>query len=204
MTTLLISARIIVPITLPVVAIALITRIGDPVFGRYETWKLLASAVALFLVISLAATWGGSFGLGISSGALTRQVLVAFGVFVLTVGALSRPPPAMVAVSAFALVIAAFVEEYVFRWMIPRRLTSAFSEAGVRPRLSTVVGFVIAQFVFVVCHFFPATHDAYNWPGVGRLFSAGIMYGLVVVSSGLGVAAGVHAAMNFTLLIFPK
>jgi hypothetical protein len=106
--------------------------------------------------------------------------------------------------TAFALIAviayAAWVEELVFRRILPRAFTTAFESGGVR---WTPGGVVTSQLLFAACHFVPGLRhqDGLGWVSLMRLFAGGLLFAAVVSRSGLAIGALLHAELNLRAVL---
>lgn len=131
-----------------------------------------------------------------SLGRHATAVLALFAAIAVLIGA---PLESVIALAAVGILIPAFVEEYVFRGIIPHALNALLLDCRVGRRSARIAAVVLAQAVFAACHFVSASTRAAGWTEGARLFVGGLLYSNVVAASGIGTAAAVHATMNLTL-----
>lgn len=97
------------------------------------------------------------------------------------------------------LACAAFVEEMVFRVMLPRKLVEIFS--GLNRVRAVAVAIVLSQGTFAAAHFTvgaPGASDALRFV---QLLSSGLALWAIVQVLGVTVAASIHTIVNvFSIL----
>jgi membrane protease YdiL (CAAX protease family) len=129
------------------------------------------------------------------------ETLVALGFFVVAASALSGTPPTAAPEVATAVLVAALAEEVVFRVALPAELARVLDGPGARISHGRFVAIVLAQAAFAMSHVVTAGRlVAPSVQGPMGLFTAGVLYSIVVAAYGVGLAAGTHATLNFTLM----
>lgn len=124
--------------------------------------------------------------------------LIAFGFFAGAALLLTGQPDFARSAMHLSILVAAAVEEWIFRWLLPWRLAISLTDGGHSNRIVLVGASVLAQIVFVACHFV-GTQGAREPYFIAALFTAGLLYAGIVGTAGLGVAVAVHATMNLML-----
>jgi membrane protease YdiL (CAAX protease family) len=97
-----------------------------------------------------------------------------------------------------SVVIAAFVEELVYRVIAPSRIAAAMRRSGLSRGRSRFVAGLFAQVLFSLSHILAAPPGS---PGIPpeellRLFVSGTFYLALVGSGGFWLAAAMHALSN--------
>jgi hypothetical protein len=130
---------------------------------------------------------------------LTALVTTVAGVFVAArSGLVGSPSTPVVLIGVVAY--AAWIEELVFRRLLPRAFSGALGPHRVR---STTVGVVASQLLFAAAHFLPGLQNQ-NDLGVAsltRLFLGGLLFAAVVSRSGLAIGALLHAELNLRAML---
>ena len=131
-----------------------------------------------------------------------RVVITGFAVFVCLTVLLGGHRQPFDIVTLLAVFGGALAEETVFR----RLLTEALGQELHRLMRSTrahVASVAVAAATFAGVHDHALAMDdmARSLPEFGRLFAAGVLYTVLVARAGLALAAGVHAALNYDLLV---
>lgn len=94
-----------------------------------------------------------------------------------------------------AIIVAAAVEEYVFRWVLPRRFFASLAATRISERHRVGISWVMAQMIFAACHFV-APGTLFSLSYAARLFVSGLLYSNLVAKLGVFAAIAVHSAMN--------
>jgi len=96
--------------------------------------------------------------------------------------------------------LGALAEEVVFRVIVPRGIASAVSN-GARHSRSLIIGQVLSQLAFAICHLLPQQHlGRAELIEAIRLFAAGLMYASIYTVTGLPFAIAIHATLNETVI----
>jgi membrane protease YdiL (CAAX protease family) len=180
----------------------LMPAIGGTSFERAALSSLVFAVLVLPLVAGAQwdrATWVNHVTAGIR--AVTAGVLT----FVVAVWIASDEPSQMIRSSTSgSIFVAAFVEEVVYRATLPRRLAGSVSRLTADPRLATLSAVLIAQVAFAFAHFGILRMGLVPMSSLQdlvRLVAAGVMYWCVYRRCGLWLATGVHAALNYQLVM---
>jgi len=103
----------------------------------------------------------------------------------------------------WGVVVAALVEEIIFRVVLPRWLEerSIFGQTTV----GGILAVLVPQLTFAACHLLPVTQ---GWSGSWgsrfvHLTTVGLAYSVLVRSAGLGFCVSIHAAGNLSLMAGP-
>lgn len=192
------SARVEILVTSlwPIFAAIIVGHLGARMTEATPAVVVSLTAAAFLAIMLLQPV---VYGDRPASGSLPPKVEDrALGVAVLflaiSVGMTSGPRT----LHAAAIVIAAAVEEYVFRWVLPKRLfmSLASTRLSVRHRISS--SWILAQVLFTICHFLaPGTSWSFGY--AARLFVAGLLYCNLVARLGVSAAIAVHSSMNVGL-----
>ncbi|HEX8274626.1 MAG TPA: CPBP family glutamic-type intramembrane protease [Longimicrobiaceae bacterium] len=110
------------------------------------------------------------------------------------------------ALAGFAtLVLAAFAEEVVFRWLLPLRCGEALARA-LPARRTALLALLAPQVAFALGHTVARTAEAAFTPALSpaqlaHLVLAGVLLQTVRLAYGLGAATGVHVAVNYLVMM---
>ena len=158
-----------------------------------STFLILVAAIGLFTrasLIDLAKDWRTTPALVVSCGV----------VLLLQVGDVARLGGIRTTVS-LTVVYAAWVEEFVFRWILPRAFGDLLAPAS--RQLATVGAIVVSQSLFAAGHFLPGSVRS-PWPDASvplRLFAGGLLFWLVASRGGLTLAVLTHALLNLQVAL---
>jgi membrane protease YdiL (CAAX protease family) len=171
--------------------------VGPPTVLRASE-QAFGAAVAFLLLVSLFPSKGFALVLAANIKVLLRQAPLGIAVFYATPVAMSRPPPTFDS-AAIVVLFGALAEEYVFRWLLPVHLMLILDTRFNRT-VAVIGGLFLAQFLFAIAHFVVPAGATLAISDAARFFAGGLLYSSIIAVSGLGLAIGVHATMNFTLV----
>lgn len=106
--------------------------------------------------------------------------------------------------AAISYLGAGVYEELVFRMIVLTGCTTLLRGLGGKPAASWVVAIVLSSLLFALAHYqvqidtpwfdWGATHgDLFSWSSFAFRFSAGLLFCLLFLSRGFGIAVGAHA-----------
>lgn len=192
----LVRSLAIVAAVLLVAAAASRTRASLPgaaTFFAATTFLILVAAIGLFTrtsLIDVRSDWRMLPGLLIS-GAVVLLIQAADGAGLGEVRA----------TVALTVVYAAWVEESVFRWILPRAFGDLLAPFG--RAAATVGAVVVSQSLFAAGHFIPGSVRS-PWPDASvplRLFAGGMLFWLIASRGGLTIAVLTHALLNLRVAL---
>lgn len=184
--------------TWPVLAAAVVGALGDYARAAEPAWLGFGSAVVFATLVVLCPVTRSWALKALFSRSAALQVAIAAVGFAFALFAVMRWPPVR-PTESLQILAGAVSEELVFRWWLPVTLAGLIGGKGRRAEWLVAV-VVIAQVAFALAHF--AAEPTGQRPLVesARLAAAGLLYANVVNAFGIGVAAAIHATLNFTLL----
>jgi len=183
--------------------VALVGIVGQAGTGRYSAARMMASSIAFILLTSILRFVPRPHLPRLPKAVMARQGVLAGASFLAIIALLSRPPPKPEALTDLTVLVAAFAEEYVFRWLLPTCLQSLLSQGGISRTASWPAARLIAQASFALCHFSLITRRVHDWGNIGRIFVGGLLYANIVTRFGIGLTSGIHGSMNYTLMNSP-
>lgn len=151
-----------------------------------QSWRLRGHVLYGMLIESLA------FG----------AVLLAFAHLHRAVLAIDPPTaiePTRAVRSAISYLGAGIYEELVFRLVFVSALVSGIRTAGITRTNSLIASIVVSSVLFAGAHYqwelwsFTAYGETFDWSTFTFRFSAGILFALLFVFRGFGIAVGAHA-----------
>lgn len=154
----------------------------------------------VLLVLTLSFVKSSHFGPKLGLRTILFELAIGFGVLTVLVVVAFRPASA-VPILVLALYVGAVAEELIFRVFLPNQLARRLRSAQFPVRLARCFAFILPQLAFASSH--ALLQDGFVFDMTGReflrLFTAGLLYSEIVVIAGLGVACGIHAALNLHL-----
>jgi len=172
-----------------------------------NTTSLLATRVVVLWLMGYAALTSGMPRAAANSrprvaAHLLGATCVTFLVVVAARASLLSPTRAGWICTVLA---AAFVEEVVFRVLLPRRLEHDLSTV-LRPTRALPLAVAISQAVFAIAHVLPQSPAASGLGLLGllRLAGGGLALWAVTTRIGLWLAASLHALTNLALIFAPS
>lgn len=101
---------------------------------------------------------------------------------------------------------AGIYEELLFRLMLLPAAAGAIRLCGASKRVSWITAIVVISLLFSAVHYqvftFNANADMFSWSTFVFRFLAGVVFSLLFVFRGFGIAVGVHAMYDVMLVVF--
>jgi hypothetical protein len=191
-----------------VLALCGLTLTGVWVAGRLAGFVPTA-AVPPSLCAPIILLAGSLFAVGLSRpddatlsarAAASAAVTAAVG-FLTSLAVLSGSRAGAAPVAIVAVFVGAFIEEWLFRLLLPAVLRRSLARGRCEARSAPLAAAALAQASFAAAHLFlnPGAVASAGRESL-RLFLAGLIYCRLVVTLGLPFAVAVHATLNSELL----
>lgn len=176
--------------------VARVLEIRRPGFGLF-----LSSVLFLGMVLALARVPPRVALVRTAFKSIAVQIICGFAAFELLLWVTTVRPVWSLYDGAFLIFFAASVEEVVFRIFLPNQLTLRLHHYDFSKRNALIVGCIVSQCAFALCHFFVGHGVFFAIPlrEFARLFAAGLLYAEIVALLGVGAAAAIHACTNVLL-----
>ena len=186
------------PILSVLAAAAIVRRFLPGVRGDSVVIPLAFLFVTAVLTLSFVKP--SCLGPKLYSRTILFELAVGLGVLMIVVVVAFRQAVG-VPILVFALYVGAAAEELIFRLFLPNQLTRRLRSAQFPMVLARCFAFVLPQLAFASSHALLQEGSVFHITGREflRLFTAGMLYSEIVVLAGLGVASGIHAALNLHL-----
>jgi len=148
-----------------------------------EPWQLSGSVLSAMAIESLG------LGLCLRVMALVQSRLLAASIG----GALKR---------GVGYLGAGIYEELLFRLILLGLLAWTLRKAGAGPRWSMIVAVLLSSLLFAAAHYVGPYGEPLQWPSFLFRTLAGLLFAVVFLYRGFGIAAGSHAAYDILLGVF--
>ena len=162
--------------------------------------EVIAMSLFVGLLVAVSACLGvGLVDLRCDWLQVTALATAFAGLLVVTqAGIVGSPdtPYELLGVVAYA----AWIEELIFRRLLPRALTRALQPPG---RRVLPIAVVASQLVFAAAHFVAGVQirSALDLVALTRLFAGGLLFAAVVARCGLAIGVLLHAELNLRALL---